>query len=177
MWSACVAVQGPLTGILRARLEAVLVEKVLLLFGCGRAIVWSTAEQSWRMLSVLNSRDPFFKPGHAAACLEQRALAAGRARWRGPKAARGDAGCPSRAAGRAPRHRRDHAYTTARARPARRLLAHTSLPKFTGRLVPDGLSAGATPQLPRVSRLALRLLPPENFGRPHSTKMGSHARR
>ena len=75
---------------------------------------------------------------------------------------------------------RDHAYArggAARARPARRLLAHTSLPKFTGRLVPDGLSAGATPSLPRVSRLALRFLPPENFGRPHSETMGSHARR
>ena len=38
--------------------------------------------------------------------------------------------------------------------------------KFTGR--PDGIR-GATP-VPRVSRLALRLLPPENFGQPHSKK-------
>ena len=28
-----------------------------------------------------------------------------------------------------------------------------------------------------VSRLALRFLPSENFGRPHTEKMGSHARR
>ena len=43
---------------------------------------------------------------------------------------------------RAPRGiNRDETYARgdARTRPARRLLAHTSLPKFTGRLVPDGI--------------------------------------
>ena len=52
------------------------------------------------------------------------------------------------------------------------ILASPNLQAGAGRL-----SEGATPSLPRVSRLALRFLPSENFGRPHTEKMGSHARR